>query len=126
MTGAAAGFAASAFGAGAGAGGGRTRGVNGSNDGVDRDRLAFLDLDFLQDAGRRRGNFRVHFVGGDFEERFVALDFIAGLFKPLGDGSFEDAFAHLGHDYIGCHGVSPLKKLHSATRDIVLKTRMAA
>ena len=43
-------------------------------------------------------NLGVDFVGGDFEQRLVALDFIAGLFQPLGDGALEDAFAHLGHD----------------------------
>ncbi len=60
-------------------------------------------------AGGGRGDFGVNFVGGDFEQRLVALDFVAGLLEPLGDGSFEDRFPHLGHDDICRHGFLPQK-----------------
>ncbi len=81
--------------------------------GLDGHGLPFGHLDFLQHAGGRRRNLRVHLVGGDLKQRFVTLDLVAGLLQPLGDGAFEDAFAHLGHDHIDCHGVSPcLAELH--------------
>jgi len=32
-----------------------------------------------------------------------AVHALAGLFQPLRQGSFDNAFAHLGHDDIGCH-----------------------
>src|SRR5438132_10369980 len=34
---------------------------------------------------------------------FVALDFVAGLFEPLGDGAFKNAFPHLGHKHVNGH-----------------------
>ena len=78
-------------------------------DGVDLDGVAGFDLDLLKSAGRGRGDFGVNLVGGDFEQRLVTLDFVAGLFEPLGDGSFEDRFAHLGHDDVSWHGFLPKK-----------------
>ena len=57
----------------------------------------------LQHTGGGRRNLRVDLVGGDFEERLVALHGVARLLEPLGDGAFEDRLAHLGHDYIGWH-----------------------
>ena len=69
--------------------------------------VAGLDLDVLQRAGGGRGNFGVNLVGGDFEQRLVALDFFARLLQPLGDGSFENRFPHLGHDYICRHSFLP-------------------
>jgi hypothetical protein len=68
--------------------------------------LAFFDADFLEHTGRRRGYLSVDFIGRNLEKRFIAIDGIARLFQPLGNGSFEDAFAHLGHDYFDGH--SPL------------------
>ena len=81
------------------------RAIDHRNDGLDGNGLAFSNLDFLQHTGGRRGNFGVDLVGGDFEQRLVALDLVTGLLEPLGDGAFENAFAHLGHDYIHCHGM---------------------
>ena len=72
--------------------------------GVDLDGVALGDFDFLEDAAGGGGDFGVDLVGGDFEQRLVALDFVAGLFEPLGDGAFEDGLAHLGHDYVSRHG----------------------
>ena len=92
------------------AGGGRRGSVAISDDadyGVDLHGVAGLDLDLLQRAGRRSGDFGVNLVGGDFEQRLVALDFVARLLEPLGDGSFEDRFPHLGHDYVSGHGFLP-------------------
>ena len=71
------------------------------HDGVDADGLAFLDHDFGQRPGGGRRNFGVDLVGGDLEERLVAFDALAGLFQPFGQGAFYDAFAHLGHHYVG-------------------------
>jgi hypothetical protein len=64
---------------------------------------AFLHLDFLEHARRRRGNLGVDLVGGDLEERLVALDLVARLLQPLGDSAFKDRLAHLRHDYVGRH-----------------------
>ncbi len=65
--------------------------------------LPFGNLDFLEHATGGGGNFGVHLVGGDLEERLVALNFVAGLFQPLGNRSLEDRFPHLGHNYVGRH-----------------------
>ena len=74
-----------------------------ADDGVHLDGGTGLDLDLLQRAGRRSRDFSVNLVGGDFKQRLVALDLVAGLFEPFGDGSFEDRFAHLGHDDVSWH-----------------------
>ena len=80
---------------------------DGSDDRVHADRRAFGDFDFLQNAGGGSGNFGVDLVGGDFEERFVALNFVAGLLQPLGNSAFDDGFAHLGHDDVSWHDFLP-------------------
>ena len=41
--------------------------VNHAHNRLNRHGLPFADLDLLQHAGRRRGNFRVHFVRGNFK-----------------------------------------------------------
>ena len=82
-------------------------GGDSADDRIHADGRAFGDFDFLQNAGGRSGNFGVDFVGGDFEERLVALDFVAGLLQPLGDGAFDDGFAHLGHDDVSWHDFLP-------------------
>ena len=84
---------------------GRAICVDHSHDSLDGHRLAFGDLDFLEHAGGRRGDFRIHFVGGDFKEGLVAVNLVARLLQPLGDGAFKNAFAHLGHDDVDSHGV---------------------
>ncbi len=105
-----AGLAASCFGW-RGRSGGRTGavGIDHRDDGLNGHGLPFGDLNFFQHAGRRRRNFRVDFVGGNFEQRLVALDLVAGLLQPFGDGAFENTFAHLGHDDVDSHG--PLLEL---------------
>ena len=45
----------------------------------------------------------IHFVGGDFEERLIFLDNVAGFLEPFGNGALKDRLAHLGHDYVGWH-----------------------
>jgi hypothetical protein len=67
--------------------------------------LTFTDFDLFQHSGRGRGDFRVHFVGGNFEKRFVALDLVSGFLQPLGNGAFKNTFAHLGHDDVDSHGL---------------------
>src|ERR1019366_5338642 len=80
--------------------------INARDYGVDADCLAFLHQDLGKRAGGRGGNLGVHLVGGNLKERLVALDALAGLFVPLGQGAFHNAFAHLGHDDVG-HISSP-------------------
>ena len=106
-----AGSAAFAAGAGAGAAGLRraTSRIDHANNRLNRHRLAFADFNFLQHARRRRRNFRVDLIGGDFKQRLVALDFVAGLLQPLRDGAFKNAFAHLGHYDVNGHVLSPGK-----------------
>ena len=55
-------------------------GADHRDDAVDRDRLAFLDADLRDDAGRRRRNLRVDLVGRDLEQRLVAIDRVADFF----------------------------------------------
>src|ERR1019366_9518789 len=82
---------------------------------VDADRLAFLHQDFGERAGGGGGNLGVHLVGGDLKERLVALDALAGLFEPLGQRAFHNAFAHLGHDDVG-HISSPASRNRKSGR----------
>ncbi len=71
------------------------------------DRTALGNFDVLKHAGSGRGNLGVHLIGGDFEERLVALDLVSGLLQPLGDGSLKNRFPHLGHDNISRHNSLP-------------------
>ena len=59
--------------------------------------------DLLERARSGRRNLSVNFVGRDLEQRLVALDRVTDLFEPLGQGSFGDGFAHLGHNYVSRH-----------------------
>src|ERR1019366_2711805 len=99
-----------ALAAGGGGGSGSATAVaNHTHDGVDLNGVAFGNLDFLKDSAGGRGDFGVDLVGGNLEQRFVALDLVTGLFQPLGDGPFENRFAHLGHDYVGRHSSLSMK-----------------
>src|SRR5712664_73435 len=73
------------------------RRINNADNRLNRHGLPFADLDLLQHARGRRWNFRVHLVGGNLKQRLVTLHLVAGLFQPLGDRAFENAFPHLGH-----------------------------
>src|SRR5581483_11442168 len=84
-----------------------TIGSNACDNRVYLDSIALSNLDFLKNARGGRGDLGVNFVGRDLEKRFVALNLVTGLFQLLGNGSFEDRFAHLGHDYVSWHGVLP-------------------
>ena len=89
-------------GLGSGLGGsGATSLIDARDYGVDAYRLAFLHENLGEGAGGRRRNLGVHLVGGDLKERLIALDALAGLFEPFGQGAFHNAFAHLGHDDVG-------------------------
>src|SRR5207302_10503274 len=63
---------------------------NHTDDGIDLNGISFGNLDFLKHAAGGRGDFGVDFVGGNLEQRFIALDLVTGLFQPLGDGSLEN------------------------------------
>ena len=91
-------------GAGAGAlppGAARASVLNAADHRVDADGGAFLDQDLGKDAGAGRRNLGIDLIGGDLEERFVALHVFAGFLEPFGQGSFDNAFAHLGHYDVG-------------------------
>src|SRR5260221_13780556 len=61
-----------------------------ADDGIDLNGVAFGNLDFLKDSAGGRGDFGVDLVGGNLEQRFIALDLVTGLFQPLSDSSFEN------------------------------------
>ena len=68
--------------------------------GHDRSDLHRLPLgdEYLGERARGRGrNLGVHFVGRNLQDGLVALDGVARLLQPLGNGSLGDRFAHLGH-----------------------------
>ena len=74
------------------------------HDRLHRYRLAFHDDDLREHAPRRRRNLGVHLVGGDLEDRLVALHLVADLLQPLRQRALGDRFAHLGHDDVNaCH-----------------------
>jgi hypothetical protein len=62
------------------------------------DGLAFWNADLRDNTTRRRRNLRVHFVGGDLEERFVSLDRLADLLQPAGDRALGYGLAELWHE----------------------------
>ena len=69
-----------------------------------RSRLRHEDL--RHGAGDRRGDLGVDLVGGDLEQRLVALDRVALVLEPFQDRAFDDRLAELGHLDRG-HGSSP-------------------
>src|SRR5207249_3169565 len=64
------------------------------DNGVDLDGLSFLDQNVLKNAGGRRGNLGIYFVGGNLKERLVALDFVALFLEPLRDRTLKNALPH--------------------------------
>ncbi len=85
-------------------GGLRPGGADRRHDAVDGHRLAFLDGDLEQHAGRRRRDLRVHLVGRDLEQRLVAVDAVADLLDPPDDRALGNRLAHLGHHNWSGHG----------------------
>jgi hypothetical protein len=67
---------------------------------LNRDGRSFGDDDLGEDAGDRRWDLGVHLVGGNLENRFVALHFIAHFLEPARHRAFGNRLAHLGHDYV--------------------------
>ena len=59
------------------------------------------NLDLGEHAGDGRGNLGVDLVGRDLEDRLVALNGVADLLQPLGDGALGDGLAHLRHQDFG-------------------------
>jgi hypothetical protein len=76
-----------------------------TDNGVDLNGRAGLDFNFLQYTFGGRRNFSIDLVGGNFEQGFVALYFLAWLLEPFGDSAFKDGLAHLRHDYVSWHEV---------------------
>jgi len=79
-----------------------TGGINYADDGLNRDGLAFATLISFSTPAEGE-EFPRRLCRSKSQRALVALDFIAGLFQPFGDGAFKDAFAHLGHYDIDCH-----------------------
>ena len=98
------------------------RATNRGHDAMDRHRLAFLGRDLGQDAGCRRRNFGVNLVGGNLEQRLVALDELTGLLEPADDGPFGDRLPHLGHQdgrwHVRSGQSEPFHLIRSITLDI--------
>ena len=99
-------------GGGRGGCGGRLRGNDDDGFGVDfRQNLlrgngvAFVDDDFHQHAGLRRGYFQHDFVGFDVYQHFVAGNGFAGFFVPSQQRAFGDAFGKYGNIYFYNHFV---------------------
>ena len=67
---------------------------------------ARLDEDLQQYTGSRAGNLGIDFVGVDFDQRVIFLNWVANGFEPFGDGPFNNGFAELGHEQGVGHGVS--------------------
>ena len=78
-----------------------TRSANHSYNGIYLHCGSRLNLDFAQSPAGRRGNLGINFVGGDFEQGFVACDFVAHILEPFCKRALKDGFAHLRHHYIG-------------------------
>ena len=70
---------------------------------ADLDGVALSELLIAQDARRRGRDLHSDLVGLEFEERFVLIDPIAGLFQPGSDHAFGDRFAHVRNDDFNCH-----------------------
>ncbi len=87
-------------------GGSSSASADDGDDRVDADRRAFGDLDLGERAGDRRGNLGVNLVGRDFEDGLVALNGVADLLEPLGDGALGDGLAHLRHHDLGAGACS--------------------
>ena len=68
---------------------------------------ALSNFDLAQNTRCRGGNFSIYLVGRNFEQGFIALDFVAGLFEPFGNSAFNDGFSHLGHDDVSWHDFLP-------------------
>ena len=84
--------------------------ANHCNDAVDRNRVAFLRENLGENAGRRRGNLRIDFVGRDFKQRLVAIHLVADLLDPADDRALGNGFAHLRHQYIHGSVMSVLRR----------------
>ena len=78
-------------------------GSDDGHDAVDRDRFAFLDADLRHDTRSRRRDFGVHFVGGNLEQRLVAVDLLADFLDPADDRALGNRLAHLRHHDVSSH-----------------------
>ena len=78
--------------------------VHGQHDRADLDLVALLDLDFLDDAGHRRGHLDGGLVGLELEDRLLARDRVADVHEHFGHVAAGDVFAQLG-DFELCHSI---------------------
>jgi hypothetical protein len=78
----------------------RRLGLDPGDRGADFYRLALDRENLDQDARSRRRYVGIDLIGGDLEDRLVALDFVAHVLEPFRNGPLGDRLAHLGHDDI--------------------------
>src|SRR5262249_45021946 len=74
-----------------------------SNDSFNRNRLAFVHKNLLQNAGSRRRQFRVHFIGTALHQHLPFFNYLSRLFHSFHDRSFGDTFSNLGNDDFNRH-----------------------
>jgi hypothetical protein len=91
---------------------------------VDLHHGAFLGQDLFQRSRHRRGHFGVDLVGRDLQQGLVALHVVADLLQPAGNRTFDNAFAHLGHQDFA-HLVSPCPAVRIAWPNTVPKCPMS-
>jgi hypothetical protein len=82
--------------------GGRLRSGRGDdgNHRVDRYGFAFVRANLRHTPAAGDGILRIDLVGGDLEERLVAVDASPDLLDPADDRPFGDRLAHLRHQYV--------------------------
>ena len=71
------------------------------------DGVAFGELELLDDAVHRRGDFQHHLVGFEVDDVFIAGHGVARLLVPGGDGGVGNRFREDGNFDFGAHGRGP-------------------
>ena len=71
--------------------------TNNRNDIAHVNRVVFVSANLEDNACHGGGNLGIHLISGDFEQGLVYGNGIANGLEPLGDGSFGNGLAQLGH-----------------------------
>ena len=69
--------------------------------------VAFLDMEFLDDAGNRGGDFDGGFLGFEFQERLIFGNGVADGNEDFGQIARIDVFSQLGELDRSGHGLCP-------------------
>ena len=99
---------------------GGSRGSLSSNhckDSANLNGLIFRYANFCEEAGSGSGNFGVHLVGRNLNQRFIGFNGVANRLQPGGDGAFCYRLTQSGHDHCGCHVQSPCRWQVSCVRE---------